>query len=293
MTIGKTHPRAWLLVWAILLLWSGPAQGQVFDPGLVSQEGTQFVTEDPPPQAAPPKPAPPKPAPPPPAAPAPPPPPPAPPVPPPPPARYPTVLLLLDTSDSMLNIVEGKGTTQLDDAKGAIEQMVDSMTPESRLQIWSFNSILQELPLEKGKKGEFIPVGPPDSPARQNIKKQVNSLKTATGTNLYMAVTQAMAIFSQPQDQPLYQSGMRYPVMVVISDGEDWKKSRFTLAQVLEVKKSHPLVTINTIGFHVRENEQWLAELCKIATRPSGCAVAGDRRQLASILAGFYRPPAR
>ena len=97
-----------------------------------------------------------------------------------------------------------------------------------------------------------------------------------------------------PRDPAADRAGEWYPVLAVISDGEDWGKSRTTLDSVLKAKKKFPLVTVNTIGFNISRQDKWFADLCRIATHPRGCAPAGDRGQLQAILESFYRyrPPA-
>src|SRR5262245_21558602 len=126
----------------VLLPWS--AFAQLADDARISTQGTQFV-QQPTPAPAPPTPAPAA-APPAPAAPAPP----APaPVQPPaavqapvpqPPPRFPSVVILLDVSDSMLAKSPGRSLSHLDEAKNAISTVIRGMSPETRVQVWTFST---------------------------------------------------------------------------------------------------------------------------------------------------------
>ena len=103
----------------------------------------------------------------------------------------------------------------------------------------------------------------------------------------------ALALFDAPRDQALYRSGQRFPVLVVVSDGEDGGKTRQTMRTVKKEKEKRPLITINTIGFTISKKEGWFQELCLIATHPSGCATAGNGAELKNLLESFYHPPKR
>lgn len=262
---------------------------QVLEEGVISQEGTQFITEDPE-ELQPPPPQPPQEAP--------PPPPPEPAAVEPPaaqataaPPRYPAVVILLDTSDSMLNRVPGRPGTLLDQAKAALKQVIAGMSEQTRVQIWVFNTVLNKLKMPRETRSGFVQVGANDSSIRQQLSAAIEKVKTAGGTNLYRAVEKSMAIFGARRDQRAYRSGQRFPVLVVISDGEDSGYTRQTLETVQAAKERFPLVTVNIIGFNVSEEARWFQQLCRIATRPSGCSTAGDQEQLQAILESFYRPP--
>jgi protein TonB len=278
------------LALAACLALALPIAAQNLDQGVIIQQGTQFVKPPAEPQQAPApaqptqqqSPAAPTPA-------AAQPPPAAPPVPPAPPARFPQVVFLLDTSDSMLDPSPSRDGTNLDAAKTALKKVIAGMPVEARVQLWTFATGLTKLSLPGETRGGFVPVGAPDSPMRKQIAAEVNAIKTAGGTNLYTAVIKTLALFGAPQDQAAYRSGQRFPVLVVISDGEDWGKSRDTFEAVQAAKAKYPLVTINAIGFTVSENDKWFPQLCKL-TAPSGrCATAGDQERLQAILESFYR----
>jgi hypothetical protein len=272
------------------LFWV-PAHGQALEQGVIIEEGTQFVRPDPAAPGAPP-PAPGQPA-----APAPAPaaiqpePDAAPPAPPAPPPRYPQVVILLDVSDSMLNRGSRPAGTLLDEAKAALKEVIAGMPPEARVQLWTFATGLNKVRMPGESRSGFVPVGEKGSPARARLLKDIDALKTAGGTNLYAAISKVMDVFSARQDQAAYRSGERFPVLVVISDGEDWGKSRETFETVQETKGKFPLVTINTIGFNVSRDDKWFPQLCKIATRQQGCGTAGDQAALEAILESFYRAP--
>lgn len=274
------------------LLWV-PARGQALEQGVITEPGTQFVLPDPAPPAPPQPPQ--APAPqqtpaaiqPPPAA----PPEAAPPPPPAPPPRYPQVVILLDVSDSMLNRASGREDTLLDEAKAALMQVIAGMQPEARVQLWIFATGLSKVRMPGESRSGFVQVGAKGSPVRARLLKEIEALKTAGGTNLYAAITKVLENFGAPQDQAAYRSGERFPVLVVISDGEDWGKTRETFESVQAVKGKYPLVTINTIGFNVSQDDKWFAQLCKIATRREGCGTAGDQATLEAVLNSFYRAP--
>ena len=269
-----------------LLLAPLSAVAQLSDDARTSTQGTQFVK--PPPQTAPPSAQPPpKQAEPPPAKaavqrPA------TPPASPPDPPRFPSVVFLVDTSDSMLNYVVGGKRTRLDEAKMALIQVLERMGPETRVQVWTFNKRMAPILVDRVPSGRFITIGRRNH--REALIAKVNRFRTAGGTNLYRSVVKALDIFAEPRDQALYRSGRRFPVLVVVSDGEDGGKTRENLDTVQQAKKNHPLVTINTIGFRISRQQHWLTVLCRIATEEKGCATADDEPQLRRMLDSFYRP---
>ena len=269
-----------------LLLAPLNAVAQLSDDARTSTQGTQFVK--PPPQAAPPPAQPPaKQAEPPPAKaavqrPA------TPPASPPDPPRYPSVVFLVDTSDSMLNYVVGGKRTRLDEAKRALIHVLERMGPETRVQVWTFNKQMAPILVDRVPSGRFITIGRRNH--REALIAKVNRFRTAGGTNLYRSVVKALDFFARPRDQALYRSGRRFPVLVVVSDGEDGGKTRETLDTVQQAKKNHPLVTVNTIGFRISRQQRWLTVLCRIATEEKGCATADDEPQLRRMLDSFYRP---
>jgi hypothetical protein len=197
-------------------------------------------------------------------------------------------VILLDTSDSMLDKSPGKDLSHLDEARNAIAEVIRGMSPETRVQVWHFNSRMYPISVGNARPGTFTPVG--DVKRRDELLAKLRTIRTSGLTNLYESLVKALEFFSVPADQPLYKSGQRFPVLVVVSDGEDSGKSRVTLDQVLAAKLTHPLVTVNAIGFTVSKDDVWFKTLCEIATRPEGCATADDQAQLNRILEGFYRP---
>lgn len=270
-------------------LWlAPPSLAQLTQDAQISTEGTQFVRPPPPPQ---PKPPPPAVRPPPPPPPAPPPPRPQAQVPPlepaGPPPRYPSVVILLDTSDSMLDKSPGKDISHLDEARNAIAEVIRGMSAETRVQVWHFNSRMYPVQVGNARPGTFVPVG--DVQQRDELIAKLRGIHTAGPTNLYESVVKALDFFSVPADQPLYQSGQRFPVLVVVSDGED-TGSRVKMENVQDAKRTHPFVTVNAIGFTVAKNDPWYKLLCQLATSPAGCATADDQTQLHTILESFYRP---
>jgi hypothetical protein len=281
-----------LLGWVVFALVTPVlAYGQLTDDARVSTQGTQFVAPPTPPQAPQ--------APPPAAVPAPVAPPAVPLVPAPavvappanaPPPRYPSVVILLDVSDSMLAKGPGKEITRLDEAKNAISAVISGMSPETRVQVWTFSTRMAQVSLKGGKARAFTPVG--DAAQRDQLIEKIRDIRTGGGTNLYQSVLTALEIFATPRDQAAYRTAQRFPVLAIVSDGEDWGKSGHTLEQVKDAERRLPLVTVNAIGFTVAKDEPWFKTLCALATREEGCATADDQAQLSSMLESFYRPPA-
>src|SRR5579863_3687439 len=220
---------------AFLLGSASPVHAQ-FLQGQNSPDGTQFVGRPPapppptPPPAAAPTPPPAQPAPPapPPVAPAPPPPPPVVQAPPP---RFPTVVFLLDTSDSMLDHTPGKDVSHLDEAKAAIAEVIRGMDPQTQVQVWSFNTRLIAVPVGGLPPGTFISAG--DTELRDELITKTQALRTGGGTNLYESIVKTLKLFSKPEDQELYRSGQRFPVLVIVSDGVDSGVTRTKMADVL------------------------------------------------------------
>ena len=209
----------------------------------------------------------------------------------PPPPKYPSVVFLLDISDSMLNRSEDRRSTRIKEAKDAMIRVLGDMQPETRVQLWTFSRKMKPVLVKGVPQGRFIPIGRRDY--REQLIDRVRALRTSGGTNLFRSVIKALAFFDHPRDQALYRSGQRFPVLVVVSDGEDGGKTRETMRTVKKEKGKRPLVTINTIGFSISKKEGWFQELCLIATRPTGCATAGNRAELQNLLESFYHPPKR
>ncbi|MBI4082787.1 MAG: VWA domain-containing protein [Candidatus Lambdaproteobacteria bacterium] len=283
-----------VLAVALALATAGTARAQLVDDAPVSTQGTEFVRPEPQAPVVPP-PRPPEP----PRAPEPPrvtvpppaavqaPPPPAPsPAPPP---RYPEVVILLDTSDSMLNRVPGNERTQLDEAKLALRTVIAGMPAEARVQVWNFDTRLHPLAVSGAAGDQFIALSEPGR--RQRLLASLRNIATGGGTNLYQSLVKVLGQFGDPAREALYRSGQRFPVIVIVSDGEDSGKTRENFQSVQEAKRRHPLVTVNAIGFKIGREERWFEQLCLLATRRSGCATADDEAQLRTILESFYRPP--
>src|SRR5579863_379307 len=204
------------------------------------------------------------------------------------PTRFPSVVILLDTSDSMLDKSPGKKLSHLDEARNAIAEVIRDMAPETRVQVWHFNQRMYPIQVGTARPGTFTAVG--NKAQRDELISKLRSIRTSGQTNLYESLVKALDFFSVPADQPLYRSGQRFPVLVVVSDGEDSGVSRVTLDQVLAAERTHPLVTVASIGFTVARDDVWFKTLCKIASRPDGCATADDQAQLNLMLDTFYRP---
>ena len=204
-----------------------------------------------------------------------------------PPPHFPTVVFLLDTSDSMLERSTADGPTRLEEARQALTAVLEGMQPEARVQIRSFNTRMSELRVPGVRAGEFLRIG--DTQGRAALVGRLQALRTAGCTNLYKATLKALDIFSNPADQADFSSGRRFPVLVVVSDGQDSGKTREVLDTVLAAKARSPLVTINAIGFRAGPHDGWFEDLCRIATRPTGCAPADNAKDLQRLLGSFHR----
>ena len=189
----------------------------------------------------------------------------------------------------MLNRVQpGAQRTRLDEAKGALIQVLQGMAPDTRVQVWTFNTSVQAVRVPGVPAGRFVEIGQGDR--RDQLIERVREFRTAGGTNLYQAIVKALGFFADPWDQAAYRSGQRFPVLVILSDGEDGGKTPESLQSVQAAKARQPLVTVNAIGFNLTGADgAWFETLCRIATRPDGCAKADDERQLQAILGSFYR----
>lgn len=209
----------------------------------------------------------------------------------PPPPKFPSVVFLIDTSDSMLNRSEDRKSTRIKEAKDAMIRVLRDMSPKTRVQLWTFSREMKPVLVEGVRKGRFIPIGARNF--RRELIGKVRALRTSGGTNLFRSVVKALAFFDNPRDQALYRSGQRFPVLVVVSDGEDGGKTRETMRTVKKEKGKRPLITINTIGFSISKKEGWFQELCLIASHPKGCATAGNGAELRTLLESFYQPAQR
>jgi Mg-chelatase subunit ChlD len=206
------------------------------------------------------------------------------------PSRYPSVVFLLDVSDSMLDKSPGKQISHLDEAKNAIISVIQGMSPETRVQMWIFSTRMAQVALKGTPPRAFTPVG--DAKQRDELIAKIREIRTGGGTDLYQSVIKTLQIFADPRDQLAYRSGQRFPVLVIVSDGEDWGKSGVTLEQATAAERKLPLVTVSAVGFTVGKDDPWFKTLCGLATRENGCATADDQAQLAAMLESFYRPPA-
>ena len=281
-------PVGLVLMGVVLACWPNWATAQLTDENRVSTSGTQFVRPEPqkptPLKKPPPRPVAPRPqtavkiepvqkVPDPLAA----------------PPRYPAVIFVVDTSDSMMT--KSGPSTRLDAAKLALSSVLARMAPEARVQVFTFNTRISPLKVAGQARNAFIQIG--DAKNRKALLGKLRTLRTAGGTNLYRAIVQILAIFADPADQAAYQNGQRFPVLVVVSDGEDSGKTREKLSDVFKARSKLPLVTINTIGFLVSEQEEHFKRLCSIATRKTGCAIASDQAQLTRLLDTFHRYSAK
>jgi uncharacterized protein with von Willebrand factor type A (vWA) domain len=199
------------------------------------------------------------------------------------------VVILLDVSDSMLAKSPGKSPTHLDEAKNALRAVISGMSPETRVQVWTFSTRMEQVTVKKGNPRAFTPVG--DALQRVELLARIQEIRVDGGTNLYRSVIAALDLFADPRDQAAYRGGLRFPVLVIVSDGEDWGKTGHTLEQVQAAARKLPLVTVTAVGFTVGQGDPWFKTLCQLATRLSGCATADDQRQLQALLDSFYRPP--
>ena len=263
-------------------------------PGMLNAQGTSFfrVPKKQPPvqkeEAPPPPPTPVR------VAPKPKPTPPSPPSPKPPPVdrSVSDVIFLLDTSGSMDAFLPGQKQSKLKSAQEALDFFAQKMLQGTRFQLWSFNARLTQhpnSPAAKSKQIIFEEIGPSGSVVRKHLRQQIAGLETRGGTNLYQAIFEALRYFRSPSYQVPEANVKRFPVVVLLADGQDDGYSAINRSQVLQKRKQVEEVEVKVIGFGITPNSETHRQLCELARPAADCLVTSSPTELQTLIRSFTR----
>ena len=223
----------------------------------------------------------------------------APPVPPPPePPLEPVqrsvsdVIFLLDTSGSMDAFLPGQKQSKLKSAQQALDFFAQNMLEGTRFQLWSFNARLTQHPNSPAVKESrivFEEIGPLGSGVRQHLQQQIAGLETRGGTNLYQAVFEALRYFRSPSYQVPERNVKRFPVIVLLADGQDDGYSAIGRSQVLQALQQVADVEVKVIGFGIAPNSETHRQLCELARPSADCLVTSSSTELQTLIRSFTR----
>ena len=260
-------------------------------PGMLDAQGTNFFRvpkkqppvqkeEAPPPPPTPVRPPPkPKPTPPPPA-----------PKPPPADRSVSDVIFLLDTSGSMDAFLPGQKQSKLKSAQEALDFFAQNMLQGTRFQLWSFNARLRQhpsSPVAKSKQIIFEEIGPSNSVVRKHLQQQIAGLGTRGGTNLYQAIFEALQYFRSPSYQVPEVNVKRFPVVLLLADGQDDGYSAINRTQVLQKREQVEEVKIKVIGFGITPDSETHRQLCELARPVVDCLMTSSPTELQTLIRSF------
>ena len=219
---------------------------------------------------------------------------------PPPPAPKPTpvdrsvsdVIFLLDTSGSMDAFLPGQKQSKLKSAQEALDFFAQNMLQGTRFQLWSFNARLTQhpnSPAAKSKQIIFEEIGHSGSVVRRHLQQQIAGLETRGGTNLYQAIFEALRYFRSPSYQVPEANVKRFPVVVVLADGQDDGYSAINRTQVLQKRKQVEEVEVKVIGFGITPNSETHRQLCELARPVADCLVTSSPTELRTLIRSFTR----
>ena len=219
---------------------------------------------------------------------------------PPPPAPKPTpvdrsvsdVIFLLDTSGSMDAFLPGQKQSKLKSAQEALDFFAQNMLQGTRFQLWSFNARLTQhpnSPAAKSKQIIFEEIGHSGSVVRRHLQQQIAGLETRGGTNLYQAIFEALRYFRSPSYQVPEANVKRFPVVVLLADGQDDGYSAINRTQVLQKRKQVEEVEVKVIGFGVTPNSETHRQLCELARPVADCLVTSSPTELQTLIRSFTR----
>ncbi|MDG2197897.1 MAG: VWA domain-containing protein [SAR324 cluster bacterium] len=213
---------------------------------------------------------------------------------PPPPANHSVsdVIFLLDTSGSMDAFLPGQKQSKLKSAQKALDFFALNMLQGTRFQLWSFNARLTQhpnSPAAKSKQIIFEEIGPSGSVVRQHLQQQIAGLETRGGTNLYQAIFEALRYFRSPSYQVPEANVKRFPVVVLLADGQDDGYSAINRTQVLQKRKQVEEVEVKVIGFGVTPNSETHRQLCELARPAADCLVTSSSTELQTLIRSFTR----
>ncbi len=219
---------------------------------------------------------------------------------PPPPAPKPTpvdrsvsdVIFLLDTSGSMDAFLPGQKQSKLKSAQEALDFFAQNMLQGTRFQLWSFNARLTQhpnSPVAKSKQIIFEEIGHSGSVVRKHLQQQIAGLETRGGTNLYQAIFEALRYFRSPSYQVPEANVKRFPVVVLLADGQDDGYSAINRTQVLQKRKQVEEVEVKVIGFGITPNSETHRQLCELARPVADCLVTSSPTELRTLIRSFTR----
>ncbi len=219
---------------------------------------------------------------------------------PPPPAPKPTpvdrsvsdVIFLLDTSGSMDAFLPGQKQSKLKSAQEALDFFAQNMLQGTRFQLWSFNARLTQhpnSPAAKSKQIIFEEIGHSGSVVRKHLQQQIAGLETRGGTNLYQAIFEALRYFRSPSYQVPEANVKRFPVVVLLADGQDDGYSAINRTQVLQKRKQVEEVEVKVIGFGITPNSETHRQLCELARPVADCLVTSSPTELRTLIRSFTR----
>ena len=219
---------------------------------------------------------------------------------PPPPAPKPTpvdrsvsdVIFLLDTSGSMDAFLPGQKQSKLKSAQEALDFFAQNMLQGTRFQLWSFNGRLTQhpnSPAAKSKQIIFEEIGHSGSVVRKHLQQQIAGLETRGGTNLYQAIFEALRYFHSPSYQVPEANVKRFPVVVLLADGQDDGYSAINRTQVLQKRKQVEEVEVKVIGFGITPNSETHRQLCELARPVADCLVTSSPTELRTLIRSFTR----
>ena len=217
---------------------------------------------------------------------------PPPPAPKPPPAdrSVSDVIFLLDTSGSMDAFLPGQKQSKLKSAQEALDFFAQNMLQGTRFQLWSFNARLTQhpnSPAAKSKQIIFEEIGPSSSVVRKHLQQQIAGLGTRGGTNLYQAIFEALQYFRSPSYQVPEVNVKRFPVVLLLADGQDDGYSAINRTQVLQKREQVEEVKIKVIGFGITPDSETHRQLCELARPVADCLMTSSPTELQTLIRSF------
>ena len=202
------------------------------------------------------------------------------------------VIFLLDTSGSMDAFLPGQKQSKLKSAQEALDFFAQNMLQGTRFQLWSFNARLTQhpnSPAAKSKQIIFEEIGHSGSVVRKHLQQQIAGLETRGGTNLYQAIFEALRYFRSPSYQVPKANVKRFPVVVLLADGQDDGYSAINRTQVLQKRKQVEEVEVKVIGFGITPNSETHRQLCELARPVADCLVTSSPTELRTLIRSFTR----
>ena len=202
------------------------------------------------------------------------------------------VIFLLDTSGSMDAFLPGQKQSKLKSAQEALDFFAQNMLQGTRFQLWSFNARLRQhpnSPAAKSKQIIFEEIGHSGSVVRKHLQQQIAGLETRGGTNLYQAIFEALRYFRSPSYQVPEANVKRFPVVVLLADGQDDGYSAINRTQVLQKRKQVEEVEVKVIGFGITPNSETHRQLCELARPVADCLVTSSPTELRTLIRSFTR----